>query len=77
MAPSEIAAFMRRHALYQAEMMAYLDIGERTLRRYLRGTAPIPVPIVLLLRALDQLGEPPFLSQTAIRMLEREGCSKR
>jgi hypothetical protein len=59
MAPAELAGFMQRHRLPQTEMMAYLDIGERTLRRYLRGTAPIPVPIVLILRALDELREPP------------------
>ena len=57
--PAELAGFMQRHRLPQTEMMAYLDIGERTLRRYLRGAAPIPVPIVLLLRALDELREPP------------------
>ena len=59
MAPSELAAVIARHRLTQREVMAWLDIGERTLRRYLRGAAPIPVPIVLLLRALEELHEPP------------------
>ena len=50
---------MQRHRLRQIDLAAYLGIRERTLRRYLRGTASIPVPIVLLLRALDQLRTPP------------------
>jgi transcriptional regulator with XRE-family HTH domain len=52
MAPGELADFLRDRGLRQLQLADYLDIGERTLRRYLTGEAPIPVPIVLLLRSL-------------------------
>lgn len=55
MVPSELQAVLDKHALRHQDLASYLDITECTLRRYLRGTAVIPVPIVLLLRALEAM----------------------
>jgi predicted transcriptional regulator len=55
MAPGELAAAIERYRLTQADVGAWLGVTERTVRRYLRGTAVIPVPIVLLLRALEAM----------------------
>ena len=72
MAPDELRMFLDRNRLYQMELAAYLDIDERTVRRYLRGAASVPVPVVLLLRALDEMEVTPKLPRSAVLVLELE-----
>ena len=78
MAPGELADFLRDRGLRQLQLADYLDIGERTLRRYLTGEAPIPVPIVLLLRSLtwhEEVPVVPILPPPKYRKgLPDEGC---
>jgi hypothetical protein len=78
MAPGELADFLCDRGLRQLQLADYLDIGERTLRRYLTGEAPIPVPIVLLLRALawhEEAPVVPILPPPKYRKgLPDEGC---
>lgn len=61
MAPGELADFIRDCGLRQLQLADYLDVGERTMRRYLTGEAVIPVPIVLLLRSLAWHEEAPVV----------------
>lgn len=48
----EFAVTMKKLKMTKAGMARYLDCSSSTVRRYSRGVKEIPVPEVLLLRAL-------------------------
>lgn len=52
MTPAEFSGCMRKLGLMQIDMAAFLGVTTRSVRRYARGQAAIPVPTVLLLRLL-------------------------
>jgi DNA-binding transcriptional regulator YiaG len=64
MAPGELYALQVAFDMSQSEFAKYLGIGERSMRRYLQGTAPIPVAVVLLLRALCYYDVTPYRPET-------------
>lgn len=52
MSPVEFRHTLKRLGMSQAAAGRFLGVSERTARRYARGAAAIPVPSVLLLRAI-------------------------
>jgi DNA-binding transcriptional regulator YiaG len=52
MSPAEFTGCMQRLGLMQIDAAAFLGVTTRSIRRYARGQAAIPVPTVLLLRLL-------------------------
>lgn len=53
MKPAELQSILDRLRLSQAAGARWLDLSDRTLRRYLDGSAPIPHVVDLALRYLD------------------------
>jgi len=52
MAPREFADALAAAGMTQAGMAAFLGVTDRTVRRYLTGTAAIPASTVILLRVM-------------------------
>jgi DNA-binding transcriptional regulator YiaG len=54
MTPKEFTKARQRLGLTQAEMAAFLDCTERSIRRYSTGEAVVPVAVVLLLGLMER-----------------------
>lgn len=52
MSAAELRTLQLAFGMTNLELARYLDVDERSVRRYTTGTAVIPVPVALLLRAL-------------------------
>jgi DNA-binding transcriptional regulator YiaG len=59
MSPAQFRWYIKELGMSQAAASRYLNVSERTARRYARGEAEVPTPEVLLLRALYHYGAKP------------------
>ena len=59
MSPEQFRWYVKELGMSRAAASRYLNVSERTVRRYARGEAEVPTPDVLLLRALFHFGVKP------------------
>lgn len=54
MTPEELRLHLESLELPQRRFAALMDVSYSTVKRWLTGDAPIPVPVIVLLRLLDR-----------------------
>ena len=61
MSPAQFRWYIKALGMSQAAASRFFGVSERTARRFARGEAEVPVPMVLLLRALYHHGDKPVV----------------
>ena len=61
MSPAQFRWYIKALDMSQAGASRFFNVSERTVRRFCRGEAEVPTPMVLLLRALYHHGDKPVV----------------